>query len=238
MVNSSAGRGCKERGARCHKAAYNTALRPASLLVENRIEVGIVVHLELTVEAEAALAGQDLRPELVEALRKVRALLRKDDQAIFITVMVFVGSGRTMYLFVGMVDLQRENGEAIDDESGSFGVERGFRILRSGELKEQLIDLFDEVISLLVEPVDGMFHLSDAGIGDVRAASRILFVPEVEVGKVLRADEGNEVGRGCFGGMVAVPEEIGLVVESEDGVSVKLRGGGWSGLGLSCWHGD
>ena len=143
-----------------------------------------------------------------------------------------------MDFFVGVVDLQREDGESIDDEAGSLGVERSFGILRTCELEQELVDLLDEIVALLVEAVDGVLDLGDAGVGDVGRARGVFFVPEVEVGQVLGADQGDEVGGGGLGGVIAVPEDVGFVVKAEDGRGVKLGGIRWSGLRLKCGHGD
>jgi hypothetical protein len=121
-----------------------------------------------------------------------------------------------------VVDLERENGEAVDDEAGSFGMERSFGVLRACEGEEELVHLFDEVVALLVEAVDGVFDLDDARVGDVGAAGDVFFMPEIEVGQVLGADERREIGGGRFGRVVAVPEHVRFVVEAEDRWRVEL----------------
>ena len=44
-------------------------------VVDGGVELWVVVHLELTVELEAAAAGENVGPEQVETLGKVVALL-------------------------------------------------------------------------------------------------------------------------------------------------------------------
>ncbi len=209
-------------------------LHPA--FVEHRIQVGVVVHLELAVEAESALAGEDLGPEFVETLGEVGALRGQDGEAGLVALVMLVAGGGAMDFLGGVVDLQREDGEAVDDETGSFRVEGGFGVLRAGELQEKLIDLFDEVIPLLVQAVDGVLDLRDARIGRVGRAGGIFFMPEIEVGQVLRADERDEIAGRGLGGVIAMPEDVGFVVQAKDGGGVELGGLGWSGFWLERLH--
>lgn len=79
--------------------------------VEDGIELWIVVHLHLTVKLEAALAGQDLSPELVEAVGKVRPLLLKNSEAMEVSPAVGLGVGASfaLGLLARVVDLQGED---------------------------------------------------------------------------------------------------------------------------------
>lgn len=206
-------------------------------LVQDGIEIGVVVHLELPVEAEAAASAENLRPEFAEALCQVGSLLGEDDQSIFVAVVVLVGCRGPMNLFGGVVDLERKDGEPIDDEAWGFGVERSIGVLGAGELEQELVDLLDEIVALLVEAIDSVLDLGDPGVGDVGAAGGVFFMPEIEVGEMLGTDESDEVGRRGFGGMVSVPLDVRFVVEAEDGRSVELGGIRRSGLRLKYGHG-
>jgi len=60
---------------------------------------------------------------------------------------------------------------------------------RRQSFEELGIDALDQVIALLIDLVDVPLHLSDSSVGSVGAACLIFFVPEVEVGTVLLADQ-------------------------------------------------
>jgi hypothetical protein len=90
------------------------------LRVEDGIELRVVVHLHLAIDLEAPFAGEDLVPKLVEAIREVAALLFEDHEAVMVAEAVGVGGGLALGLFAGVVDLQGEDGEAVDDEAGGL----------------------------------------------------------------------------------------------------------------------
>lgn len=83
-------------------------------------------------------------------------------------------------------------------------------------LKEPFVDLFDEVVALLIEGVDSTFDGGDLGVGGERIAGLVFFVPEGEVGAVFAADQvveivirgdgGRSEGQVPRGG----PEDLGL----------------------------
>ena len=90
--------------------------------IEDGVELGVVIHLHLTVEFEAAFAGQDLLPKEVETVGEIAALLFENREAVLVAVTVGVGSGLPQGLFAGVVDLQGENREPVDDKAGRLGV--------------------------------------------------------------------------------------------------------------------
>ena len=51
-----------------------------------------------------------------------------------------------------------------------------------------VVNFFDPVVTLLIESIDRTFYSSDLGIANVRAASDVFLVPELEVEAVLCAD--------------------------------------------------
>ena len=75
-----------------------------------------------------------------------------------------------------------------------------------------------------------MLYLRDAGVRDLGAAGGIFFVPEVEVGQVLRSDERDQIRGGGFSRVIAMPEDIRLIVKSEDRDGVDFGGLRWGGL--------
>ena len=118
-----------------------------------------------------------------------------------------------MGLDAGVVDAEGENGEAVDDEAGSFGVEGCGGVL-GGEVGEQpLVHLFHQIVAALVEAVDGVLDLGEASVGGTGVASLVFFVPEVIVFAVLlrgQSEEGvwflRSMGRFVPGGGEAVVE--------------------------------
>jgi hypothetical protein len=57
-------------------------------------------------------------------------------------VAVLMLGGGAVELFLGVEDLEGEDGEAVDDEAGRLGVERS-RGAIGGELEEDDVDLLD-----------------------------------------------------------------------------------------------
>ena len=96
------------------------------------VERGVVIHLQLAVELEAAGAGEGGLPEGVEAGGKIGALGFENGEAFAIAVGVAggsgLGSGGAVEFFAGVKDFEGKDGEAVDDEAGRFGVERGIGI--------------------------------------------------------------------------------------------------------------
>ncbi len=121
-----------------------------------------------------------------------------------------------MKLLFGVEELEREDGETVDDEAGRLGVQGracvGGRGFQQGE-----VELLDEVVAALVQAVDGALGGDDGGVGGVDVAGLVLAVPEVEVGAMLVEDELLKGRGGCGRGMqVVVTVEVRLVVEPED----------------------
>ena len=113
--------------------------------------------------------------------------------------MVFGGGVWTAGLFLGVEDLEREDGEAVDHEARRFGVERGGERLVGHGFEEGDVDAFDEVVALLVEAVDVVLDGNHGFAGDVWGAGLVFGVPEIEVGTVVVEDELVE-GSGGFDG--------------------------------------
>lgn len=134
-----------------------------------------------------------------------------------------VGRGRAVSFLVGVVDFEREDGEPVEDEAGSLGVEgREGVLLEAGTgepVEEPEVHLLDEIVAALVEAVDGVLVGGNGGVGGGWVAGEVLFVPEVEVGAVVGHGELGEVG--CVGKGIRmgretliVPLEGRLVVQS------------------------
>jgi hypothetical protein len=96
-----------------------------------------------------------------------------------------LGGGGAVSLFGGVVDLERQDGEAVEDETGGFGVERRLRVLGAGLVEHGVVEDFNQIIAGLVEGIDRVFDGSDVGVGDFGFAGFILLVPEIEVGAMV-----------------------------------------------------
>ena len=143
--------------------------------------------LSLAVELEAAAAGEDVGPEGVEAGGEVGALFVQHGEAGLVALLVF-GGGAVELLF-GVEDLEREDGEAVDDQAGRLGVERRGGVVRGRVSRRAMVDLLGEVVAALVEAVDGVLDVGDGVVGGDGVAGGVFAVPEVEVGAVLVEDE-------------------------------------------------
>ncbi len=107
-----------------------------------------------------------------------------------------LGGGGAGGLFAGVEDLQGEDGEPVDDEAGCLGVEGRCSVLWGDGGEEPGVHLFDEVVALLVEAIDGVLDAGDLGVGGGRVAGLVFLVPEVEVGAVLAQEKLGEGGEG------------------------------------------
>lgn len=192
--------------------------------VDGRVKGRVVVHLELAVDFEAAAAGHDVGPELIQAGDEVLALLGEEGESLAIAIRVARRGVASVDLFLGMEDLEGKDRETVDDEAGRFGVQGsggGLATLRSEDrrsmVQQENVALLGEIVAALVVAVDGALDLGDLGIGGARVASAILGMPEVEVGAVLVQNRVHEVlGMNVVGVVIAVPEAGGAVVETGD----------------------
>ena len=186
--------------------------------VDCGVEIGVVIHLELAVKFETASAFEEAFEEVVEAAGEVGPLLFEQSEAGQIAVAVGLGGTGAVGLFAGVEDAKREDGQAIDDQARSFGVERGCGVLWGLVCEEPEVDLFHKVVAALVVAVDGVLYAGDLGVGGLGVAGLVFFVPEVEVFAMLGGDEGEEfVGRCGLRDRGVVPGNGEVVVESDDG---------------------
>ncbi len=151
----------------------------------------IVVHLHLAIELKTAFAGKDLPPKRIETVCKIHALLFKNGKAVFIAMAMSVGGGFTLGLLTRVVNLQRKNGQTVNDEARRFRVERGGAILIWNGAKKRLIDFLDEVVALLVQAIDRVLDGGNIFSGRAHVASHVFLVPEIKVGTML-IKNGNE----------------------------------------------
>jgi hypothetical protein len=194
--------------------------------VYDGVEVGVVIHLQLTVEFEAAAASNDGSEEVVEAGGEIAGLFFEDGEAGCVAEAMGLGGSVAMSLDAGVEHLEGEDGETVDDESGGLGVEWGGGLLVGKVGDEPLVELFDEVVAALVEAVDGVLDTSDLGVGGEGVASLVLFVPEIEVLAVLGGDESGKGVRLGGGGRVGFGEEVRLVpVDGEVFLQASYGGG-------------
>ena len=160
----------------------------ANLAVDLRVEIGIVIHLHLPIEFEGLCADEDGVDQGDGGVDEIGTLLLQNGEAIEILYAMGRSGGGAIGLFAGVKELESEDGKAIEHHTGGFGVE-----LRGGELREMLkepqVDLFDEVVALLVKAVDGALDGGDLGVGGEGIAGFVFFMPKVEVGAVLAGDQ-------------------------------------------------
>ena len=90
--------------------------------IEDRVQIRVVIHLHLAIEFEAPFALKDLVPKLFETTGEVGPLLFEQEEPLRVPQTVSVGSCRPPGLFPCVIDLEREDGEAVEDEVGGFGV--------------------------------------------------------------------------------------------------------------------
>jgi len=155
-------------------------------VVENGVKGGVVIHLQLAVELEAAAACEYVTPEGVEASCEVGTLFVQHEKSRLVALLM-VGSG-AVELLLGVKDLEGEDGEAVDDEAWRLGVE-GRGGIAGRELKEKDVDLLGEIVAELVESIDIVFHADNDGVGGIWVAGIVLAVPQVVVGAVLVEDK-------------------------------------------------
>ena len=139
---------------------FRTTKSGGAVAIDFGVQGGIVVHLQLAVELEAARASEGALPEVVEANGKVVALGFKNRQSLAVALGMACGGGFGLgaagEFFAGVKDLKREDGEAVDDEAGGLGVERGIGVGETarGEFGEKgAVEIFGKVVAALVRCV-------------------------------------------------------------------------------------
>jgi len=142
-------------------------------------------------------------------------------------------------LLLHVVDSQGEDRKPIDHAAGSFAIERRVRPRRHARVgqfgDEVIIQLFDEIISPLVQPVDVPFDLGKLGVGHVAASGNVLLVPKTIILLMLTANQQEK----AFVGMIKLalmPPRNGRLVQIGNGFYVDQRflsrlgpGGRWKG---------
>jgi len=218
---------CSVQGAACRVQAGRWWAGDLFGTVDGWVEGGVVVHLELAVDFEAAGAGEDVGPELVEAGNEVVALFGEEGEAFAVALAMAVGSFGAGGLFVGVVELESEDGEAVDHEAGALGVERGGGVGQAagGEgFEEAGVAALGEVVAALVEAVDGALDFGEIVVGGAGYAGAVFGMPEIEVGAMLGDEDFEE---GISGGGLGRRWEqgggggVGLLVPEDDGAVVK-----------------
>ena len=129
-----------------------------------------------------------------------------------------------MDFFLGVKNLQREDGHAVDHHAGCFGVQRSVVVLGGGLFDQREVDALGEVVAALVQAVDVVLHFGDDLVGGEGVARFVFAMPEVEVGVVLLEDELGECVGGDGGGQGSVmPVRVGGVVHAGYLESIKHR---------------
>jgi hypothetical protein len=153
--------------------------------IDGWIQVWIVVHLELPVEFKSPFPPQNGGPKCVETAGEIGSLFLEHEEAGLIPLTMWLCGGGACGLLAGVEYLQGEDGEAVNDEAGCLGVERGSSVLWRDGGEEPGVHLLDEVVALLVEAINGVLDAGNLGVGGGRVAGLVFLVPEVEVGTVI-----------------------------------------------------
>jgi len=125
--------------------------------------------------------------------------------------------GGAIDLFGGVKDFEREDGEAVDHQAGSFRVQRQIGVQRGKRGEQIAVDALGEVVAELIELVDGALAGGDGLVAGERIAGGVFAMPEIEVGAMLVEHELIKVRGGSWarsGGIV--PEARGLVVQEDN----------------------
>jgi hypothetical protein len=201
---------------------------PERSFVDGRIQRGIVVHLQLAIGLKPPRPGKNLLPQAVKAANEFVALFLEQFEPLTVTFGVTGGGIRAADLFFRVVELEREDRKPINDQSRRFGVELGVRIgLRHGpqRFRQFPIALLHQIVSELIELVDGPLDLGDLVVRRLGGPGPVLDVPEVEIGAMLRQDRVEEfIAGGRMGFEILMPEGGGAVVERRDLLSREVDG--------------
>ncbi len=205
-----------------------------AMRVDHRVQFGVVVHLHLAVQSEATSASQNLFPKLIETLCQIRPLLHQNRQTMLVPVVVLVRRSRAKNLFTRVINFQRQNRQPINNQAGSLRIQGRFVILRAGKVQQVLVNLLHQVVSLLVMPVNRVFHFCNAGIRRIRTARLIFLMPKVEVRPMLGHYQPREgiIGQ-CLSRGAIMPVQIGIVMQPYDQSGLDDRRGG---SGQRCGH--
>lgn len=166
----------------------------------------------------------------IQASGKVAPLYMQHVEASQIFCAVFCSSGGADGLFAHVVQLQSHNRHPVHDHAGCLGMQHSIGSLLQ-LVEEGAVDGLDEIVTPLVELVDGALDGSDTLIRGIGAAREIFLVPEVEVGTMLEQDEPDELGRGTLLRRMAglMPPFDGFILQTkkvcglEDGVSRHIQ---------------
>jgi hypothetical protein len=97
----------------CRPRLRFVRLRVYFVRIDRRVEFRIVIHLQLAIELETALAGEHLGPECVETSGKFLALLLQQLQTFEISLAVRHGCACPAALLRRVIQLERKDGEPV-----------------------------------------------------------------------------------------------------------------------------
>ena len=191
------------------------------LHVKYRIQGGVVIHLQLPVLLEAPFPGKHLPPKTIESLHQVVALLNEDMMPFPIPLGMAFGRIEAIDLLGSVEELERENGEPVDDKPRRLGVQLRAWI-RQGVLPQIVeqdgVAKLCTIVSPLVLPVDGTLRADDPMVARFRQARLIFGVPDVEIGKMVRKNRLQEVTAGLVDSLwqFGMPFARPAVVQNRD----------------------
>jgi hypothetical protein len=190
-------------GRRCLGAA--SAAGPAASLalppVKIRVQLCVVVHLELAVDAPERAAVGGAREQRAEAPREILALqLELRELLAACSAMVFRSIGARCFR-AHAEDLERDDRQPVDHRARRFRVVPcvgGRRHVRQ-PVEQRFVDFLDRVVAPLVVAVDRPLVRGDRRVGNVAPSGLILLVPQESVAAMVRLDPAPD-GRGSVDG--------------------------------------
>src|SRR5271166_6404684 len=106
------------------------------LHIKHGVQRWVVIHLELAVLLEPALPREHLLPKPIQALHQVIALFNQYLVALPVALGMAWRSVEAIDLLGGVKELERQNGQPVDNQPRSLGVKLRLRIRKTIPLQK------------------------------------------------------------------------------------------------------
>ena len=187
--------------------------------VEVRIKAGVVVHFELPVGLMPRTTGKNVVQQFAEAAAEVPLLVLTDGQFLGNRQHVIGSDIVPFHLLLQVENSQGQNRQAIDDAARCFAVQPHVIPRMHSTLVQchgkPVVNLFNPVIALLVQPIDVAFDLCDPFVGCVWTACDVFFMPQTKIETKLFRDDPHNTGGVALNRFI-VPVNYAIVVKSHD----------------------
>ncbi len=183
--------------------------------IEHGVQRRVVVHLHLFVDLHVLASRSDVVEELLDGLRQIDLLGLQHLQLLAAGGAVVVVDVRADRFAVHVVDLERQDREAVDGPGGGLGVDAGVGL--RGHLAVFLqhigVDVLHHVGTDLIRLVDPAFEGQRRNGIDLRIADDILQVPLHGVDPALLVEQEVDaaVRIGVVHGVVHIVETVIVV---------------------------